>query len=87
MRLSVLESVQAGRKRWPGGFLSRWRHPLSKPKRASLFITCLVDFLFPGVAKAMVKVLRHYDVELEFPENQTCCGQPAFNAGFRGEAR
>ncbi len=87
MRLSVLESVQAGRKRWPGGFLSRWRHPLSEPKRASLFITCLVDFLFPGVAKAMVKVLRHYDVELEFPENQTCCGQPAFNAGFRGEAR
>ena len=60
---------------------------MSEPKRASLFITCLVDFLFPGVARAMVKVLRHYDVELEFPENQTCCGQPAFNAGFRGEAR
>ena len=60
---------------------------MSEPKRASLFITCLVDFLFPGVAKAMVKVLRHYEVQLDFPESQTCCGQPAFNAGFQGEAR
>ena len=60
---------------------------LSEPRKAKLFITCLVDFLFPGVGQAMVKVLRHYGVELEFPEGQSCCGQPAFNAGFRREAR
>jgi L-lactate dehydrogenase complex protein LldE len=35
----------------------------------------------------MVRVLRHYGVDVDFPKAQTCCGQPAFNAGFRREAR
>ena len=56
---------------------------MSEGKQAKIFITCLVDFLFPSVGRAMVKVLRHYGVELEFPSGQTCCGQPAFNAGFQ----
>lgn len=60
---------------------------MSETKRAKIFITCLVDFLFPSVGRAMVRVLRHYGVELEFPPGQTCCGQPAFNAGFQGQAR
>ncbi len=60
---------------------------MNEGKRAKIFITCLVDFLFPSVGRAMVKVLRHYGVELEFPSGQTCCGQPAFNAGFQGQAR
>jgi L-lactate dehydrogenase complex protein LldE len=55
--------------------------------RASIFITCLVDFLFPQVGEAMVRVLRRLGVEVDFPAAQTCCGQPAFNAGFRREAR
>lgn len=54
--------------------------------RATLFITCLVDQFFPEVGEAMVGVLRRLGVELEFPEGQTCCGQPAFNGGFRREA-
>ena len=55
--------------------------------KASIFITCLVDQFFPQVGEAMVKVLRGSGVELDFPEAQTCCGQPAFNAGFRTQAR
>ncbi len=56
-------------------------------KRVSLFITCLVDTFFPEVAESMVKVLRKLGVDVDFPEDQTCCGQPAFNSGFQGDAK
>ncbi len=52
-----------------------------------LFITCLIDTFFPQTGEAMVKVLNRAGVRVEFPSDQTCCGQPAFNAGLRGEAR
>jgi len=55
--------------------------------KVSLFITCLVDQLFPQVGVSMVEVLRRLGVEVDFPEAQTCCGQPAFNSGYRTEAR
>ena len=55
--------------------------------RVALFATCLADQLFPEVAVASVKILRHLGVDVEFPEGQTCCGQPAFNAGYHREAR
>jgi L-lactate dehydrogenase complex protein LldE len=54
---------------------------------AQLFITCIVDTLYPQVGEAVVKVLRHAGVRVDFPAGQTCCGQPAFNAGMRPEAR
>jgi L-lactate dehydrogenase complex protein LldE len=56
-------------------------------KRVSLFVTCIVDQLFPKVGMAMAGVLERLGYQVEFPENQTCCGQPAFNSGYRGEAR
>jgi L-lactate dehydrogenase complex protein LldE len=46
-----------------------------------------VDQLYPQTAFNMVKVLEKAGVEVEYNEEQTCCGQPAFNAGFRNEAR
>lgn len=55
--------------------------------KASLFITCLVDQFRPSVGEAMVKVLKSYGVQLDFPHGQTCCGQPAFNSGHLAEAR
>lgn len=59
----------------------------SKKIKVSLFITCLVDILFPQVGVSMVKVLKRLGVEVDFPEEQTCCGQPAFNSGFRQDAK
>ena len=59
---------------------------MTKPKRVTLFIQCIVDSCFPHVAEAMVKVLEKQGVELNYPPEQTCCGQPAFNAGYRQEA-
>jgi len=55
--------------------------------RVSLFVTCLVDQLWPSVGTSAVEVLRRAGCEVVFDERQTCCGQPAFNTGYRGEAR
>jgi L-lactate dehydrogenase complex protein LldE len=52
-----------------------------------LFVTCLIDSFFPHIGEAMVNVLNRAGVRVEFPSAQTCCGQPAFNAGLRSEAR
>ncbi len=57
------------------------------PETVQLMVTCLVDTFFPEVGEAMVKVLERLGVCVEFPASQTCCGQPAFNAGLRSEAR
>lgn len=51
-----------------------------------LFITCLLDSLYPASGEAVVKVLQRAGARVEFPSGQTCCGQPAFNAGLRGQA-
>jgi len=55
--------------------------------RVALFIPCFVDQLFPNVAMAMVTVLRRLNVDVVYPPDQTCCGQPAFNTGYWDEAR
>ena len=55
--------------------------------KVSLFITCLVDQLCPNVGVSMVEVLRRVGCEVVFDERQTCCGQPAFNTGYRKEAQ
>jgi len=60
--------------------------PIPKTK-VQLFITCIVDSLFPAVGEATVRLLERHGVGVEFPTAQTCCGQPGYNAGFRGEAR
>jgi L-lactate dehydrogenase complex protein LldE len=52
-----------------------------------LFVTCLVDSFYPQVGEAIVSILRRLGVTVEFPHDQTCCGQPPFNAGLRIEAR
>jgi len=56
-------------------------------KRVSIFVTCIVDQLFPKVGLAMADVLERAGYAVDFPEDQTCCGQPAFNTGYRREAR
>ncbi|MFS8514863.1 MAG: (Fe-S)-binding protein, partial [Planifilum fulgidum] len=55
--------------------------------RLGIFATCLVDVFFPDVGKSMVRVLRRLGFDADFPEGQTCCGQPAFNTGYWKEAR
>jgi len=60
---------------------------MTATKTVTLFIQCLVDGIYPEVAEAMVKIFRSLGLELSCPTGQTCCGQPAFNSGYRREAR
>jgi L-lactate dehydrogenase complex protein LldE len=55
-------------------------------KTVTLFIQCLVDGIYPEAGEAVVKIFRKLDIDLICPTTQTCCGQPAFNAGYRREA-
>ena len=55
--------------------------------KVSLFVTCLVDQLWSSVGASSVEVLRRVGCEVEFDDRQTCCAQPAFNTGYRDEAR
>lgn len=55
--------------------------------KAKLFITCLGEQFFPKVLKDMVKLLERLGVECEFPEAQTCCGQPFYNSGLQDQGR
>ncbi len=55
--------------------------------KVQLFITCLAEQFFPNVLKGMVELLQRQGVQVAFPEEQTCCGQPFFNSGFRNQAR
>ncbi len=53
--------------------------------KVSIFIPCLTEHLYPQSGISMFKVLRHFGIEVENVDNQTCCGQPAFNSGYRKE--
>jgi L-lactate dehydrogenase complex protein LldE len=55
--------------------------------KVQLFIPCFVDQLYPQTAFNMIKVLEKAGCEVSYNPNQTCCGQPAFNAGFWDDAR
>ncbi|RPI88597.1 MAG: (Fe-S)-binding protein [Chloroflexi bacterium] len=57
------------------------------PPQAQLFITCIADTLYPQIGEATVSILKRSGVQVGFPQGQTCCGQPAFNAGMHQQAR
>ncbi len=57
------------------------------PETVQLFVTCILDTLYPQVGDAVVRVLERVGAQVAFPAGQTCCGQPAFNAGLRAQAR
>lgn len=50
--------------------------------KVSLFATCLVDMFQSNVGKATVELLERLGCEIDFPENQICCGQPSYNSGY-----
>lgn len=77
----------------PGSQVALWtsgrvglQYPTMK-EPVQLLITCLADTFAPQVGTAVVRVLRRLGLEVALPPGQTCCGQPAFNAGLRDEAR
>jgi L-lactate dehydrogenase complex protein LldE len=61
--------------------------PSPRNKPVSLFVTCLVDMIFPHIGVSVVTILDRLGIEVDFPTRQICCAQPAFNAGFWNDAR
>ncbi|MEE8045400.1 MAG: (Fe-S)-binding protein [Dehalococcoidia bacterium] len=59
----------------------------SRPEHVTLFASCMVDQVAPEVGESTFDVLEHLGLTVDFLDEQTCCGQPAFNSGFRSEAR
>jgi L-lactate dehydrogenase complex protein LldE len=57
------------------------------PNTVQLFVTCIIDTLYPETGEAVVRVLQRAGARVSIPPGQTCCGQPAFNAGLRKQAR
>src|SRR5690349_14367550 len=55
--------------------------------RVQLFITCLTDSFFPQTGEAVVEIFQRLGIGVDFTREQTCCGQPQFNAGLRKDAR
>ena len=59
----------------------------SKPDKVYFFGTCVVDLIYPDAGMAAIQLLEREGLEVIFPQDQSCCGQPAFNSGFPDEAR
>jgi L-lactate dehydrogenase complex protein LldE len=59
---------------------------MSETPRVALFVTCLVDLFRPAVGFAAIKLLEDAGCTVDVPLTQTCCGQPAYNAGDRADA-
>ncbi|MCO5973914.1 (Fe-S)-binding protein [Actinoallomurus soli] len=55
--------------------------------RVALFVTCVNDTIFPGTGRATVRLLERLGCTVDFPMEQTCCGQMHFNTGYRDDAR
>lgn len=60
---------------------------LSSHKKVSLFIQCIIDGIYPEVGFAVVRIFEKLGIDIECPAQQTCCGQPAYNSGYRKEAK
>src|SRR5437764_8692151 len=60
---------------------------MPEPARIALLVTCLIDLFRPSVGFAAVALLEQAGCIVEVPRAQTCCGQPAYNSGDRGDAK
>ncbi len=58
-----------------------------KPEKVYLYGTCLVDLFYPEAGMAAVKLLQSQGVDVVFPEQQSCCGQPAYTSGYNNQAQ
>ena len=58
-----------------------------KPSRVYFFSTCVVDLMAPGAGLDAIALVRDAGIDVIFPQDQSCCGQPAYTSGFNDEAR
>ena len=61
--------------------------PATRPSHVYFFSTCVVDAMAPGAGMDSIELIRAAGIEVEFPQAQSCCGQPAYTSGYTDEAR
>lgn len=62
-------------------------YPASKPRTVYLFGTCVVDLFFPDAGMDAIHLLEREGINVDFPQGQSCCGQPAYTSGYTEQAR
>lgn len=62
-------------------------YPTSKPRTVYLFGTCVVDLFFPEAGMDAIHLLEREGINVDFPQGQSCCGQPAYTSGYTEQAR
>jgi L-lactate dehydrogenase complex protein LldE len=60
---------------------------MQRSQKVTLFIQCIIDGIYPEVGFAVARIFEKLGIEVKCPAEQTCCGQPAFNSGYRKEAK
>ena len=63
------------------------QYPTAKPSRVYLFGTCVVDLFFPEAGMDAIHLLEREGIRVEYPQGQSCCGQPAYTSGYTDQAR
>ncbi|MFB8831048.1 (Fe-S)-binding protein [Azotobacter sp. CWF10] len=63
------------------------QYPAQKPGHAYLFGTCVLDLFFPEAGLDAIRLLEREGIQVHFPQEQSCCGQPAYTSGYTEEAR
>lgn len=63
------------------------QYPAHKPKTVYLFGTCVVDLFFPEAGMDAIHLLEREGINVDFPQDQSCCGQPAYTSGYTEQAR
>ncbi len=63
------------------------QYPAQKPEQVYLFGTCLVDLFFPEAGLDAIRLLQREGIKVHFPQQQSCCGQPAYTSGYTDQAR
>ena len=64
-----------------------YRNKIDKKMKVGLFIPCYINAVYPEVGVASYKLLKSLGVDVDYPLDQTCCGQPMANAGFENESK
>lgn len=59
----------------------------TRPQTVYLFGTCIVDLFFPTAGISAIKLLEREGIRVRYPQEQSCCGQPAYSSGYLAEAR
>ena len=63
------------------------QYPDSKPQRVYMFGTCVVDLFYPEAGMDAIHLLQREGIAVEYPQGQSCCGQPAYTSGYTEQAR